>query len=296
MFRLRGKVRKYCVAYFLISPFLIIFGIFWLFPLIYSFVLSFHKYSGFQSAKFIGLDNFLTLFRDERFWIALKNNIYLWLGMVPLRTFLALLLAFLLNSTYVKFKGFFRVVYLLPYVIAIVIVAVMFKILLAYHGGLVNTMLHYLGFQAIPWLESKPWDLISVIIAIFWQNLGYFTIIMLGGLQRIRRELYEAARIDGASESQLFIRITIPLMKPIILFIVVMSTIWLSKIFAQPLILTDGGPNYSSTTLTLLLYRYAFGYFKLGYASSLAMTVFWIILVLTIIQLKYLGEKEEQKS
>lgn len=280
------------MAYFLISPFFIIFGVFWLFPLVYSFGLSLYKYSGFQPAKFIGLHNFLSLFRDERYWIALKNNVYLWLGMVPLRTFLALLLAVLLNSTYVKLKGFFRVVYLLPYVMAMVIIAVMFRVMLAYHGGLVNTMLHSIGFQAIPWLESNPWALISVLIAIFWQNLGYFMIIMLGGLQRIPQELYEAAKIDGASESQSFIRITVPLMKPVILFVIVMSTIWLSQIFAQPLILTGGGPGYSSTTLTLLMYRYGFEYFKLGYASSLVVTVFFIIFALTILQLKYLGEKK----
>ena len=286
------EIKKYKIAYLWISPFFIIFGIFWAFPIGFSAVLSFCKWELIGERSFMGLRNYTHLIQDEYFWTCLSNNLYYWAVVVPPRTFLALVLAVILNSPRLKIGSLFRLSVILPYVVPAVFIALLFRILLAEHGGWVNIILgRVFMIKPIPWLVSTKWSKPAVVTISYWGATGYFTLIMLGGLQQIPKELYEAAMIDGVNRLQSFFRITIPLMRPTIIFILIISTIWIFNMFVVPLILTEGGPRYSSAPLTLLLYKNAFDYFKMGYASSLAVVIFAIVGMLSLLQFRYFRSK-----
>jgi len=286
------EMKKYKIAYLWVSPFFIIFGIFWAFPMGFSFVLSFFKWELIGERSFMGLTNYIHLIHDEFFWRCFTNNLYYWAIVVPPRTFIALILAVILNSPRLKLGSLFRLSVILPYVVPAVFIALLFRILLAEHGGWVNVILNKVFMiEPIPWLTSVKWSKLAVVTISYWGATGYFTLIILGGLQQIPKELYEAAMIDGANRLHSFFRITIPLVQPTIIFVLIISTVWIFNLFAVPLILTKGGPRYSSAPLNLLLYQNAFDYFKMGYASSIAMFIFAVVGILSFIQLRYFRSK-----
>jgi ABC-type sugar transport system permease subunit len=287
-----SEIKKYKIAYLWISPFYILFAVFGIYPIFYSFVLSAFRWPGIGAWKFIGIENFVLLFKDELFWKVLGNTIFLLLAIIPLRTFLALVLAVVFNSPGVRGKQFFRAVYILPFVTSMILISIIFRVLLEYHGGWVNVSLGVLGIPPVNWLRDVGWTKISLSLVIGWRTLGYFMIIMLAGLQRISPELYEAARIDGAGTVQSFLRITVPLMRPIILFVLIISTIGVFQTFEEAFVLTQGGPRYSSTTMTYLLWLQAFQYSRLGYASSVALVLFFFIVLASVVQLRFFREQE----
>lgn len=288
------RVRRNRIAYLWIAPFFIQFLVFWAWPILNTFLLSFQRWELLGEPEWIGLGNYQTLFTDAWFWTTLGNNFYYWIAIVPLRTFLVLALAYVLNSSRLRFAGFFRTTYIMPYLVSEVFIGLLFSILLAERGGTVNTLLGYLGVEPIPWLASKDWSKISVALMTYWSGFGYFTVIMLGGLQRISPDYIEAARIDGATSTRIFFAIIIPLMLPTILFVTIISTIGTFSIFEGPLILTKGGPGISSTPLTMLLVNNAFQYFKMGYASTIAVVLFVIIFAVSFVQMRVLrGGAEE---
>ena len=289
------RIQKNKIAYLWIAPFFIQFLIFWAWPIVYTFLLSFQQWELLGLPEYVGLDNYRALFQDDWFWTTLGNNIFYWVAIVPLRTFLVLALAYLLNSTRLRFAGFFRTTYIMPYLVSEVFIGLLFSILLAEKGGTLNLFLANFGIEPIPWLNSKDWSKISVSLMTYWAGFGYFTVIMLGGLQRISPDFIEAALIDGATQTRIFFAIIIPLMLPTILFVTIISTIGTFSIFEGPLILTAGGPGISSTPLTLLLVNNAFQYFKMGYASTIAVVLFVIIFAVSFVQIKLLrgGSVEE---
>ncbi len=277
--------------YIFIAPFVLLFTIFMLFPVLYSFFMSFHKWGGIGKPGFIGLKNYKWLLQDEVFIQSLKNTILLWLGNTPVIVVLSLILAVMLNNQNVKFLKFFRTGYFLPFVTSTVVVGIVFTLLLDSSFGLVNYLLNNIGFDKIPFLSSEKWSKISIILVLVWRWVGYNTIIMLAGLQNIPQNLYEVAEIDGASTLQKFTKITLPLMKPIILFVTILSTIGSFKMFVEPYIMTGGGPMRSSLTMVLYLYNKGFSQFRMGYAAALSYVLFAIIFVVSIFQLKYGSKK-----
>jgi ABC-type sugar transport system permease subunit len=284
------RIKKNRIAYLWVSPFFILFLVFQAWPVLFTFFLSFHKWELIGDKLFIGARNFTALLRDDYFWRAFFNNLFYWVAIVPLRTFLVLVVAVVLNSPSVKMKQFFRAAYLLPHLVSAVFIGLLFRVILAEEGGWVNVMLHaVLRIDPIPWLRSVEWSKISVSLMIYWSSFGYFSIVMLGGLQRIPPELYEAAVIDGAGPVRVFAAVTVPLVLPTTLFVVMISTIRTFSIFEGPLMLTNGGPSFSSSPLTLYLFNNAFDYFKLGYASALAVVMFFIVLLFSIVQYSVLG-------
>lgn len=285
--KLWRDIRKYSFVYIWIAPFFVLFGIFKFFPILFSFYISLHKWSGFGVPRYIGLSNFGALFSDMKFWIVLKNNLFIWLMIVPVRTFLALMIAYILSSASVRFASLFRITIIVPFVISMVTIAVIFRVILACPGGWANLMLNLFGVAPVPWLRSSVWSKPSIVLLNMWRNTGYFTLIMFGGLTRIPKELYEAAVIDGAGRIQSFFRITIPLMAPVILFVTVMSTIWLNQMVVEPFVLTGGGPRLSSTTTGLFLLREGFENFNLGYATTIGIVMFGIIFIFSYFQLRF---------
>lgn len=282
--------------YIFISPFYILFIIFGAFPVLYSIYLSFHKFKGLGELEFVGLTNFTFLFGPggRAFWQSIENGIILFLLYVPIMTFLALVLAVILNSKMVKFFQGYRMMIFAPYVTSMIAAGFVFRLMLENDGGLVNLILETLGVAGIPWLEHQWWARISLSLLIIWGWLGYNMVIMLAGLQIIPKELNEAALIDGASPTQAFFRITIPLMRPVILFSVILSTMGSFSLFNEVQALTQGGNPARATLTTLVhIYNVAFGDFRFGRASAQAYVYFALILVLTLLQFRYFGREEK---
>lgn len=285
------NIAKYKIVYLWISPFFILFGIFIAYPLVNSVILSLQKYSGFATPRFIGLKNYIMLFGDDRSLIALWNALWYWTVIIVPKLFLALILAYLLNQKWLKFGNFMKVVIFLPFITATVVTAIVFKISLA-ETGIANKVLNYLfGLKPIPWLLSEFWAKMSIALVGFWRTTGYSTLIMLAGLQRIPDNLYEAGAIDGCSKVKSFFYITIPLMKPIILYVLVMSSIWVFQIFAEVMVMTAGGPKYASTTIAMRMYSIGFESFRLGYAAAHAVIILIMCVTFSFFEFRILGRK-----
>jgi len=205
---------------------------------------------------------------------------------------LALILASLLNSKYIRLKGTFRTFIIIPYVTAIIAVAYSFQLLLDKHYGLANLFLGWLGVKPVAWLNTPNLARICLSTLVTWRWLGYNMLLLLAGLQNIPPELYEAAKIDGATPTQSFFRITIPLVKPMLLFCILLSTIGTVGLFDEPFILTGGGPMNTTLTPILYLYNVGFHYLHFGGASGLAYVLFVILFICGLFELKFLGEKK----
>ena len=286
------RVKKARWAYTFISPFYILFAIFGLYPLVLSLYLSFTRWKGVGPMEFAGLINFGLVLKDKVFWQSMENGVILFFLYVPVMLFLALALAVILNSGRVKGFRFFRTLIFLPFITNMVAAGFTFRILLENQNGLFNVLLGYLGLPGIPWLENVWWARISLSLLIIWAWLGYNMVIMLAGLQTIPRDLTEAAQVDGASPVQAFFNITVPLMRPVILFCMITSTIGSFGLFTEVSTLTRGGPVNATITPLIRIYNLAFTSYQFGYASTLAYTFFALIFILTIIQFRLNREQE----
>ena len=278
-------------AYFFISPFYILFAVFGLYPMVLSVYLSFTRWKGVGPMEFAGLVNFQLIPKDKIFWQSMTNGIILFFLYVPIMLLLALVLAVILNSGRVKGFRFFRTIIFLPFITNMVAAGFAFRILLEHQNGLFNILLEAIGLPAVPWLESVWGARISLSLLIIWAWLGYNMVIMLAGLQTIPKDLNEAAMVDGATPIQAFFRITIPLMRPVILFTAITSTIGSFGLFAEVSILTQGGPVNATITPLIRIYNTAFGSYQYGLASAEAYTFFVLIFILTVIQFRLNSEK-----
>ncbi|GMA60448.1 sugar ABC transporter permease [Alicyclobacillus fastidiosus] len=280
-----NQIKKHRSIYLFISPFFILFFVFGLFPIIFSLYLSFHAWDGLSPMRFIGFKNFQLLLTDTEFWDSVKNTFIIWLESTIPMLFFALVIAFFLNSAFVRLKGFWRFTFFLPNITSIVAEAVLFSVFFNTKFGIFNFILGKFGMHAIDWLDVNGWLQLAIAILVIWRWTGYNAIIYLAGLQAIPTDLYEAARIDGASTVQIFFRITIPLLRPIIFFTVIMSTIGGMQIFTEPQILTNGtgGPGLGGNTMVLYLYNQAFTNHLFGYGSAIGWALFIIILAFSLL-------------
>jgi ABC-type sugar transport system permease subunit len=279
--------------YLFLLPFLITFGIFWIAPIIGSLGYSFTDWSGSQDITFIGLENYARLLKDPRFLVALKNTLFFSVVYVSLVAVLSLIIGLLLNIPFVRLKGIFRSAYFAPITVSIAVVAIIFSMMYARDIGSINIVLGHLGMKTkVDWLGDARVAMWSIIILRVWRVVGYYAAIVLAGLQSIPSELYEAAIVDGASDFQATTRITIPLLRPVILFIVTTSTIWAIMLFDEPWILTKGGPADSTLTLGVYLYQHGFTYFRLGYSAAISYAITIIILFVSLIQNKLISTED----
>lgn len=287
--KLRKWLNKYKIPYLFISPFFILYAIFGLFPAIYSVFLSLNQGRGRMAWTFVGLDNYIRLwFNDPVFPTTLLNmGMYLLLIVVPM-TFFGLLLAVLLNTKQARrLSGFYRTMLILPYVLAPTVISVVFIQIYDYTYGWLNLLLGAVGLPHIDWLGTQKWSAIAVSLVILWQFVGYNTLIALAALTGIYPEIYDAAKVDGCNAFQEFGLITLPLMRPILLFMAVMTTIGVFNMFAQPWLLTHGGPGYSSNTLIIFLYRTAFEIMQFGYAAAIGVTIFILTALFSFLQITF---------
>ena len=272
-----------------ITPFLIVFVLFAVYPVLYSIVLSFGTYKG-GTVNFSGIKNYMFLLSDKFFFQSILNTFKIGIIQVPIMIFLAMVLACFLNSKMVKGKGFFRMAIFIPVLIDAVSYSVIFSLLFN-DQGFVNSIIGKLGFTPTSWYIN-PWlATMMIVIAQTWKWTGYNTIIVLSGLQNIPGELYEAAAIDGASRIQQFFSITIPLLKNMIILVMVTSVNGAVQMFTEPNIITHGGPTGSTTTVMLYLYNMGFKNFNFGIACAGSYVVVFIVVILTMIQMRAGKEK-----
>lgn len=286
------EVARHWLDYLFIAPFFISFAIFSLYPLGWALQLSFSRWRGFGPMTFVGLENYRVIFKDPYILQALKNTLQFAYILLPTGIFLAIMLAVFLNIKNLWGRGVFRTIYFLPYITSTVIVAIVFTQLFDDEMGWLNQGLSYIGIEGPRWLRGDPWAAKWVVILLtHWGGVGYNVLLFLGGLQSIETELYEAARIDGANEWQIFWRITLPLLYPIIFFLVIIATIGLMNMFNQPFMLTNGGPRGETTTLMLRLYELGIGGQRYGDASAFGFLIGILVVVISIIQIRLFRQR-----
>ncbi|WP_396334569.1 carbohydrate ABC transporter permease [Alkalihalobacillus sp. MEB130] len=280
------KRKTALAALLFISPFFILYAIFGLFPMIFSFYLSFFRWDGLSPMTFTGWRNFELIFTDPVFYSAIKNTFVIGImGTLP-QIIIGILLAFALNSTLIKFRNTFRTFIFLPYITSIVAVAIIFGVVFNNQPfGFANYFLSLFDIDPIRW-NQEYWPVkIAIASMVFWRWVGYNTIIFLAGMQSIPKELYEAAKIDGATVSQQIRLITLPMLKPIVMFVVFTATIGSFQLFTEPLIFLGRGLREEGITVVAYLWRDAFVYNSFGTASASAIVLFLIIISMTAINL-----------
>lgn len=280
----RSRLTESRLGYFLILPNYIIYTVFTLIPIFWTVAMSFTDYD-LKSYTFIGIQNYINIFKDEIFLKSIWNTIYYSILTILPTMVLALLLALLLNRK-IPGRGFFRTLFYLPNILSMVAVSMAWSYLYNSQAGILNKMLNAIGLPSIGWVTDTKWAMISVAIMAIWQSLGYNAVLYLSGLQGIPTYLYEAATIDGANAVQQFFNVTIPSLRPTTFFIFVMSCIHSFEVFGQVYILTQGGPLNSTTTIAHQVYRNGFEYYKMGYASAEAVVLLVLILIMTLINMK----------
>lgn len=280
--------------FFIATPSLLI-TLFYFYPMIESFRLSLSSGKG-TNLQFVGLANYQRLLGDSVFWETLKNTLIFLVFQVPIMIVLAIFFSVLLNNKRLKLKGFFRTVVFLPSVTSLVAYSIIFKYLFSNEGIINNLLLGaHLIKEPILWLSDPILAKALIIIAITWRWTGYNMIFFLSALQNIDPEIYEAADVDGASPVDKFFKITMPLLKPIILFTSITSTIGTLQLFDEPMNITSGGPGAATTTISHYIYNLSFKYTPdFGYAAAVSYAIVLLVVVLSIIQTK-IGGKDETK-
>ncbi len=259
-----------------ISPWIIGFLAFTFYPICSSLYYSFCEYKVIKPPEWIGFSNYINLFQDEVFLKSLANSLYMILIGIPLTTVVTVIVAIILNNKKLKYTSGFRVVFFIPTLVPTVISCLVWVWMLQ-PTGIINSLLGYLGIDGIPWLSNPSYAKPAFILILLW-TCGNTLIIYLAGLQDIPMNLYESASIDGASKLRQVFSITLPLLRPTLLYNIVTSIISVFQWFAEPYIITEGGPNNATMFYALFLYKNAFSYFKMGYASAMA----WILLLISL--------------
>ncbi|MBM2845773.1 MAG: ABC-type sugar transport system permease subunit [Bacteroidetes bacterium] len=277
------------IAFFFLAPALIAIGVFFFIPVVAAFVLSFtdfdiYSLGNWKYARLVGIKNYIDLVNDPLFWKALTNTLYFLFVGGPLSIAMSLATALLLQSKVVRFKGIFRTAYFAPVVTTLVAVAVVWRFVYHPRFGLLNYALSFVGIDPIDWLGDPHWAMPAIILLAIWKNFGYNMIIFIAGLQNIPQELYEAADIDGAGKWQQFTAITIPMLAPTTLFISIITMIGYIQLFAEPYVMTQGGPQDATLSIVLMMYEQGFRWWNMGYSAAVAFILFAIILVASLIQ------------
>ncbi|MEO7051356.1 MAG: sugar ABC transporter permease [Rhodanobacter sp.] len=283
-------------AWMFLTPALIVLGVFFALPVLAALILSLTDYdlyalADIRNLRFVGLANYWELLHRPLFWTALGNTLYFVAVGVPLSIGASLGAAMLLNSPLAKAKPFFRTALFAPVVTTVVAVAVIWRYLFSTKYGMVNYLLDLIDIQPVDWLGDPHWAMPTIIAFAVWKNFGYNMIIFLAGLQAVPPGLYEAARMDGASAPQQFWHVTLPMLKPTMVLVMVLTVAGYFQLFAEPYVMTEGGPLQSTVSVLYLMYNDGFKWWNLGVASAVAFMLFGIILVITIAMLRLMRRR-----
>ncbi len=278
------------IPYLFITPTLFIFSLWVLVPILYASYMSFFEWNGISTPEFTGLDNYTRLFQDALFWRSLRNTLSYAAGVVPLSMALGLLVALGLNRQKLPGRAFLRTIYFLPFVISAVATGTTAGWIFGDSFGIINKLLVSGGFEKVKWLSSREMAMLTVIITTVWIRLGFNMLIYLSGLQSIPQELIESSRLDGASPWQQFRHITLPLLRPTTFLLLILNIIFSFEAFDLVFIMTNGGPGYATTVLTVFIYNTAFQTQRFGYASAIGLVFMAIIMSITLIQWRLSNE------
>lgn len=278
-------------AYLFISPFFLLFIIFQLYPLVWSFILGFYKWNGLTQKIFVGLDNYRMLLNDGQFWTTMYNTLWYAVANILITLPLSVLLGVLLCSPLMRGGRVFKTVLVLPYVTSTVAAGIIFSMLFSSHIGVINGMLKALGLSPVGWLNTMEWSKYPVALLSIWRNTPWYMLIIMSALLGVDAHLYEAARIDGANAWQRLVKITLPCIMPVLLFSLINLTIDSVRIFTEPYVLTAGGPGASSMSAIQYLYTNAFETFKLGYASAVGYVLTFFLIIVSVFYFKSLRQQ-----
>lgn len=285
--------RRFWPQYVAVAPFYVLFMVFGFLPIVFSIVLSFCDWDGIGRLRWVGLAQYRYLVADERFWNAVVNTLLIGVMSTVPMLFIALVLAFLLHQN-IRLKGVYRVAFFLPNVTSMVAMAIVFGSVFSDSFGLINSALTALGREPVAWLSSYWGIKVTIATLLVWRWTGYNAILYLAGLQAIPTELYDAARVDGASARQVFTSITVPMLRPVILFTLVTSTIGSLGLFTEPQVLlgTTGGTDEAGMSIVLYQYNQAFSQFDFGYGSAIAWALFVLAAIFSVINWRLLRERD----
>ena len=284
-------------AWFFLAPALLLFAVFFVVPVAAGLLLSFTDFDLYaigspDTARFVGLRNYAQMLSNPVFWGALRNTLYFVLAGGPLSVAVSLAAALLLSAKLVRFRGIFRTIYFAPVVTTLVAVAIVWRYLLHPRYGLLDRILGWVGIGPIDWLGNPHWAMPAIILLAVWKNFGYNMLIFVAGIESVPEELYEAAAIDGAGPLKRFLHVTLPGLAPTFLFVGVTTMIGYFQLFAEPYVMTQGGPLRATTSLVLLMYEEGFRWWRMGMAAAIAFVLFAIMLLGTMLQLRIQRERE----
>ena len=283
-------------GWWFVAPAVIVLTLFFFAPVLMALAMSLTDFdlyalSDLTNLRFIGFDNYARLLREPLFWKALGNTLYFVALGVPLSIGLSLAAALLVNSKLARFRSLFRTIYFAPVVTTLVAVAVVWRYIFHTRYGFLNYGLSALGVEPIDWMGDPTWAMPAIVILAVWKNFGYNMIILLAALQNIPEDLYEAARIDGASSWQVFRHITLPGLGPVLLLVSILTMTGYFQLFAEPYVMTEGGPLQSTLSVLYFMYEEGFKWWSLGRASAVAFLLFVLMFAVTLVQLR-LGLQE----
>jgi ABC-type sugar transport system permease subunit len=283
---------SWAAPYLFLAPALLLFIVFVLLPMVFGIWLSLLEWDVLSPPRYVGLENYKDLLSAPRFRYSVWVTILYTIGSVPVGIVLSLLCALALNQN-IRFRTFFRSALVLPTVTSLVAVGLLWRFIFSSEYGVVNYVLTLLGASPIPWLAESPWALISVVVVDIWRHLGYNMVIILAGLQAVPSDVFEAAKIDGASSWQRFRYVTVPLLRPTLLFVSVISVISSFRSFDHIYVMTGGGPGDDTTVWVVYLYQEAFQFFRMGLASAAAYVLFALLLLLTFVQMRVFDKETD---
>ncbi|KAF0817527.1 MULTISPECIES: carbohydrate ABC transporter permease [unclassified Cytobacillus] len=289
---LTNRRKEALTAYGFLLPNLLGLTVFIFVPMVYAFYVSLHEWNALSPKVFIGFENYEKLASDKDWWKSVYRTLIFTIIYVPLLVGLSLFFAVMMNTIKRKYEGLARTMFLLPFAITSVISAVIWMFLYDPRSGFINQLLDLLGIPNQQFLGSTSQAMVSVIVVILWINLGYNMMIFLASIKEIPNDYYEAAQIDGATGWKAFKSITLPLLKPTTIFILIVTTIGSFQVFDQIMVMTKGGPANSTMVSVLYIYKQAFEFLNMGYASALAVVLFLIIFVLSLAQLRVYTDKD----
>ncbi|MFH1195852.1 MAG: sugar ABC transporter permease [bacterium] len=279
--------RKKILPYLLVSPYIVHFLLFVAFPVIFSIVLTFHKWNIIAPMEYTGINNYIRLFNDKTFIKSMGNTLIFLVIHIPLQIIVALFLAEILNQK-IKLRGVFRGAFFLPVIVSGVVVTILWQQLYGFDTGLFNRLLTGVGLSKVGWLTDPGIAMVSIAVMATWKNVGLYIILFLVGLQTVPAQYYEAADLEGANHWQKFFKITLPMINPTIFMVVILSTIGGFSLFIEPYIMTGGGPLNSTVSAVLYIYKQGFFYYHMGYAATLGLFFAFIILAVVMIQKKFI--------
>ena len=276
-----------------VLPSFILIMAFCIIPIFMSGYFSFTSYNIMTPPKFVGLENYERVFQDGYVADAAKNTLLYVLMTVPAQTILSLVFAaFLAYKMQNKTGGFLRSVMFIPVIASAVTAGTIWRIILNTEGGLLNNILNFFHLDSVNWLGSTKTALISICIVAVWKNVGYFLVIYYAGIMGISKDLYEAAKVDGATSIQQFFKITLPMLKPITYLVVTLGIIWSFQVFDLAYLMTGGGPGRATVTLVMGIYNAAFKQYKMGYACAMAMLLLLIVVIINVIENLFFKERK----